>query len=106
LWLVDLASKNFIANCWRQRGRFVSGLASFNSVQLNIPVPTKKAVQVWAPNTRSAKWSKEARGRHCSGRAAFYIVVKGRKCGVFYKWEDCLASVANFDQAVSLMLTV
>ena len=32
--------------------------------------------------------------------AAFYIVVKGRKCGVFYKWEDCLASVANFDQAV------
>ena len=30
----------------------------------------------------------------------FYIVVKGRKCGVFYKWEDCVASVANFDQAV------
>jgi viroplasmin and RNaseH domain-containing protein len=57
-------------------------------------------VQVWAPNTRSAKRSKEARGRHRSGRAAFYIVVKGRKCGVFYKWEDCLASVANFDQAV------
>ena len=44
LWLVDLASKNFIADCWRQRGRFLSGLASFNSVQLNIPVPTKKAV--------------------------------------------------------------
>jgi hypothetical protein len=22
------------------------------------------------------------------------------KCGVFFKWEDCLASVANFDKAV------
>jgi hypothetical protein len=71
LWLVDLASKNFIADCWRQRGRFLSGLASFDSVQLNITVPTKKAVQVWAPNTRSAKWSKEARGHHRSNRAAF-----------------------------------
>ena len=101
LWLVDFASKNFIADCWRQRGKFLSGLASFsNFVPLKIPVPTKKAVQVWAPNTRSSKWTKEVRGRHCSGRAAFYIVVKGRKCGVFYKWEDCLASVANFDQAV------
>ena len=29
LWLVDLASKNFIADCWRQHGRFLSGLASF-----------------------------------------------------------------------------
>ncbi len=28
------------------------------------------------------------------------VIYKGRKCGVFYKWEDCLASVANFDQAV------
>ena len=50
-------------------------------------------------------WSKEARGRHRSnsnsGRAAFYIVVKGRKCGAFNKWEDCLASVANFDQAAT-----
>ena len=33
-------------------------------------------------------------------RLSFYIVVKGRKYGMFYKWKDCLASVANFDQAV------
>ncbi len=69
LWLVDLASKNFIVDCWRQRGKFLSGLASFsNFVPLKIPVPTKKAVQVWASNTKSSKW---VRGRHCSGRAAF-----------------------------------
>ncbi len=48
-------------------------------------------------------WSKEVRGRHRFGRSAFYIVLKGRRCGVFYKIirEDCLASEANFDHASS-----
>lgn len=31
--------------------------------------------------------------------AAFYVVWEGRRRGLFYRWRDCLKSVANYDGA-------
>ena len=92
--VVDLASKNFIADCWR--GNVGDFSKSGFSTKIKIYLSLIRLCRFWLP-MRSSKWSKEVRGRHRFGRSAFYIVLKGRKCGVFYKWEDCLASVANFD---------
>ena len=37
--------------------------------------------------------------RRRRGRAAFYVVWRGRETGIFYKWADCMRSVANVAKA-------
>ena len=53
----------------------------------------------WIPRKKhkwSTCWAKSKR----RGAAPFYLVERGRVPGLFYKWSDCLRSVAGLDDSV------
>ena len=51
----------------------------------------RQDLMAWAPSP-----SPVARPRQSSRRKNFFVVWRGRICGVFYRWCDTLASVAGF----------
>ena len=108
--MFDKASKNFILRCWRARQNVIGEVSVRNGVILH----ERPAVRVLrAPSAKRYifdahnRW--EWRGwvrrdpsfavRRQGAAKAFFVVLCGRKVGVFYRWCDALASVAGFPGA-------
>ena len=47
---------------------------------------------------RKCRWERPEHGG--KGTAAYYVVLVGRTRGLFYRWQDCMKSVANYEGAV------
>ena len=113
-WSLDKAVKNFLVACWRlresvvgvllvKRGVFCRTASTFTARDLlrkRIVSPTSPPSvakfhnfwQKWVPVIKK-DW-------HGSGRrkpANFYVVFHGRQTGVFYKWSDCVRSIASVE---------
>ena len=116
-WVTDKTAKSYLRACWRLRTALIGELRVENGV-LQSDVSTENATSVlraqnerargregglreqvehWRPWVRRSGGStgsrRVARTRH---RSAFYVVWRGRQEGLFYKWPDCMRSVANF----------
>ena len=119
-WYVDKCVKNFLLASWRLRESIVGSMVVAGGVL--VVTPSKRSVfdsldaqegqqdadmsQVWvdskdfwtewipAPVKVVTSWPVR------KGPSAFYAVKVGRQTGIFYKWEDCMRSVAGVDDSV------
>ena len=129
LWTMDKVAKAYLRACWRLRGALLGDLRVEHGVLKRDPSPltpqdvlceqrvVSTGVREQAPavamhadpnvsQSLSQPWCdwvqrKGQRARRGGSRArkAFYVVWCGREEGMFYKWEDCMPSVANFPGA-------
>ena len=56
----------------------------------------KQYWKYWGPKQKKF-WTKK--GKKTNRRANFYVVHKSHKTGVFYKWSDCVKSIAGLKDA-------
>ena len=128
-WVFDKVTKNFLVRCWKDRRSVVGILKASHGVLTRTPVPVKagqvnQAGQAAQDKTSQASWTGSGgdlfpaerrrewqRWSPCATpdphvRAVlrgephgFYVVWRGRRRGVFYRWCDVFASVAGFSGA-------
>ena len=122
LWALDKHTKNFIRVAWRRRtakvGSFSTHLSEGGRLALtHIPPPAGCEVladppnrpplrrvtdprfkEFWAPWLHMCR-APSARQHSPSRRKNFFIVWRGRKKGIFYKWSHCLASIRGYKGA-------
>ena len=115
-WMLDKLAKNFVMACWRLREALVGKLSiehqtlhhspSEASVERllaqqgetgNYALPSTGAQEPWRDWIQVG--DRRRSNRRKRGRAAFFVVWHGRETGLFYKWADCMRSVANVAKA-------
>ena len=117
-WQLDKMAKNYLVACWRARQSIMGVVSVTKGVLKRDPPPAgtkevlsrqsagwkgctpavtaehRKFWEQWLPKDETG-WSRSGR----RGPANFYVVHKGRRTGIFYKWSDCMRSVAGCHMA-------
>ena len=116
LWSLDSASKNFFSVAWRYRSSIVGELKVVRSGIVRVPPDRSTSHHqscgvppISPPDHLKRFWSRwlphvvfsppalpPGPSKQRGGRRNFFVVWRGRKCGIFYKWNDCKASIVGF----------
>ena len=112
-WAFSEATKNFLSAMWKARGALCGTFKpSPHGLLFSPPIPPSRAsgvapaaraLTVPADKTAWSRWLESDRPRAQGGSRSkpsnYYVVWRGRKPGVFYKWCDAHASVAGVPDA-------
>ena len=113
-WTLDKVAKSYLRACWKLRLAMLGELRVDHGVLKCEPSyecvaelkqkqdERRSASRVISPKDLETHWRPWTRGpsrranKSSRKRGAFYVVWRGRQTGLFYKWSDCMRSVANF----------
>jgi hypothetical protein len=115
-WALDKASKNFLLACWRRRAHFVGHLRVSRGVlvredatdaqdpaSLATGTPVRSAAQLEACRPFWEEWIQRPAvptgGRRSKGRSPFFVVLVGRRPGIYTSWLECAPNVKGFPGA-------
>ena len=117
-WLFDKVTKNFLVRCWKDRRTAIGVLKVSHGLLTRTLAPQRAPTMaqdmqpvnvraLFSPERRPEwqRWSPfAARDPNVSMARrgtphGFYVVWRGRSCGVKYRWCDAFASVAGFSGA-------
>ena len=113
-WMLNKAIKNMLVNCWRLRAKLLGQIDKCESLGWKLVKDRKPSTvgkmnfissltatyaqrQFWRPwvPARRRNWKRSGK----KGRSNFYAVITGRRGEVFYKWSDCVRSMAGMEGA-------
>ena len=115
-WAMDVNVKNFVLLAWRRREMLLGGAVSLAggfhivpttsrcrpesgaSWQCRKPDDLREFWSPWIPKKRH-RWQEGWRTNKRSGAAPFYAVYRGRRPGLFYRWDACLRSVGGLEDS-------
>ena len=106
-WSWFKMAKNFVLAMWRSRTRLVSGVVQ----PLRAPRVGGRSLLVPRDAKKLCRLNKQVKFTISKRKSPYYVVLKGRECGIFYKWSECRRSVygvkdpqcwgvANLDEAL------
>jgi hypothetical protein len=122
-WFVDKNVKNFLVVCWRvresvlgsltvQHGQLVSESSKWAVEEVldsQVVCGDVDVSQVWDGSRKFwSEWMPQVERKGPlfppysvkRGPCAFYAVKKGRSTGIFYRWVDCMRSIAGVEDRV------
>lgn len=107
-WVLDKAVKHFLLACWRLRSAFLGDVQVLHGSAVVTPPSLSPCEVIRAqkacshsplPGNARQYWRTwlakpvEHLVRRKRKKSPFYAVLRGRKTGVFYNWDDCARSV-------------